>query len=85
MTRTLSIAIKENIYQELKQMVGVGKISSFVNQAVKKELEGLAYEQRQVKEQVRQQLIKAYQTQAKNKRLQEELRVMEKAQFEDLK
>ncbi|CAI2199454.1 19103_t:CDS:2, partial [Funneliformis geosporum] len=33
MTRTLSIAIKEKTYQELRQKIGLGKISSFVNQA----------------------------------------------------
>ena len=38
MTRTLSIAIKENTYQELKSKIGLGKISAFVNQAVIKEL-----------------------------------------------
>ena len=41
MTRTLSIAIKENTYQHLKQKVGYGKISSFVNRAVEKELKDL--------------------------------------------
>ena len=39
MTRTLSIAIKENTYQQLKQRIEHGKISSFVNQAVEKELQ----------------------------------------------
>ena len=46
MTRVLSIAIKENIYQELKSKVGQGKISSFVNQAVEKELFELAQEEK---------------------------------------
>jgi hypothetical protein len=36
MTRTLSIAIQENNFQALRKLVGVGKISSFVNQAVEK-------------------------------------------------
>jgi len=36
MTRTLSIAIKENTYRELKQKIGLGKVSSFINQAVEK-------------------------------------------------
>ena len=84
MTRTLSIAIKENTYQELKQKIGLGKISSFVNQAVEKELFELAQEEKKEKEQLRQQLIKGYQAQAKSKKLQKESRAMEQAQFEDL-
>jgi len=84
MTRTLSIAIKENTYQHLKQKIGPGKISSFVNQAVEKELKGLAQVEKKEKEQLKQQLIKGYQAQAKNKKLQQELRTMEKAQFKDL-
>ncbi|KLL04297.1 MAG: hypothetical protein MRECE_1c138 [Mycoplasmataceae bacterium CE_OT135] len=85
MTRTLSIAIKENTYQHLKQKVGYGKISSFVNRAVEKELKGLVQEQKREKEKLRQQLIKGYQAQAKNKKLQKELRAMERIQFDDLK
>jgi rRNA-processing protein FCF1 len=73
MTRTLSIAIKENTYQELKQKIGYGKISSFINQAVKKELKKLISEQEREKEQLRKRLIVAYQRQAKNKNLQREL------------
>ncbi|RHZ35598.1 hypothetical protein [endosymbiont GvMRE of Glomus versiforme] len=85
MTRTLSIAIKENTYQELKQKIGLGKISSFVNQAVEKELFELAQEEKKEKEELRQQLIKGYQAQVKNKKLQKELKAMEETQFEDLK
>lgn len=85
MTRTLSIAIKENTYQNLRQRVGIGKISSFVNQAVEKKLSELAQEEKKEKEQLRQQLIKGYQAQAKNKKLQKELKALEKVQFEDLK
>jgi hypothetical protein len=73
MTRTLSIAIKENTYQELKQKVGYGKISSFVNRAVEKELKDLVQEEKKAKEQLKKRLITAYQRQAKNKKLQAEL------------
>lgn len=73
MTRTLSIAIKENTYQELKQKVGYGKISSFVNRAVEKELKDLVQEEKKAKEQLKKRLIAAYQRQAKNKKLQAEL------------
>jgi hypothetical protein len=73
MTRTLSIAIKENTYQQLKQRVEYGKISSFVNQAVEKKLKELAQAEQQAKEQLKKRLISAYQRQAKNKKLQSEL------------
>jgi len=85
MTRTLSIAIKENTYQHLKQKIKPGKISSFVNQAVEKKLKDLVRAEKQVKEQLRKKLIVAYQRQAKNKKLQKELRALEAAQFEDLR
>jgi len=85
MTRTLSIAIKENTYQHLKQKIKPGKISSFVNQAVEKKLKDLARTEKLKKEQLRKKLIVAYQRQAKNKKLQKELRALEAAQFEDLR
>ena len=85
MTRTLSIAIKENTYQHLKQKIKPGKISSFVNQAVEKKLKDLARAEKQAKEQLKKRLIIAYQRQAKNKKLQKELRALEAAQFEDLR
>nr|CAG8593607.1 12470_t:CDS:2 [Entrophospora candida] len=81
---TLSIAIKENTYRELKSKIGLGKISSFVNQVVEKELQQLMQVERKEKEQLKEQLIKDYQTQAKNKKLQKELKSIEETQFEDL-
>jgi len=61
MTRTLSITIKENNYQDLKKLIGPRQISKFVNQAVEKELE-----------QKKKELIVAYQSSAKSKKLQKE-------------
>lgn len=84
MTRTLSIAIKENTYQHLKQKVGYGKISSFVNRAVEKELKELTKEQKREKEQLRKRLITAYQRQAKNKNLQKELALWDSASGDGL-
>jgi len=75
MTRTLSIAIKENTYQDLKQKIGVGKISSFVNQAVEKGLSELAQEEKKKKEKLRQQLIAAHKRVAKNQKLKKELAI----------
>jgi len=57
MTRTLSIAVKENTYQDLKQKIGPGKISSFVNKAVEKELSELEKKEQQQREELRQKLI----------------------------
>jgi uncharacterized protein YnzC (UPF0291/DUF896 family) len=84
MTRTLSIAIKENTYQELRQKIGLGKISSFVNQAVEKKLSELAQTEKKEKEELRQQLIAGYKANARNKKLQKELRVLERASLEDV-
>jgi hypothetical protein len=84
MTRTLSIAIKENTYQELKKVVGNGKISSFVNQAVEKELIGVEKKRQKEKEQLRQQLIKGYQAQAKNSKLQKVLQTYGEMSWEDI-
>ncbi|RIA79113.1 hypothetical protein C1645_841490 [Glomus cerebriforme] len=75
MTRTLSIAIKENIYRELRKLVGVGKISAFANRAIEKGLGELEKEQKREKEQLRQQLIEGYQKRTKNKELQKTLQV----------
>ena len=85
MTRTLSIAIKENTYQELKLKIGLGKISSFVNQAVEKGLSELAQEEKKKKDELKKKLIAGYQRKAKNKKLKKELKMMEAAQFEDWK
>jgi rRNA-processing protein FCF1 len=84
MTRTLSIAIKENTYQELKRVVGNGKISSFVNQAVEKELIGVEKKRQKEKERLRQQLIKGYQAQAKNRKLQKVLQTYGEMSWEDI-
>lgn len=84
MTRTLSIAIKENTYQELKKVVGNGKISSFVNQAVEKELIRVEKRRQKEKEQLRQQLIKGYQAQTKNRKLQKMLQTYGEMSWEDI-
>lgn len=73
MTRTLSIAIKDNTYQQLKQKIGVGKISSFVNQAVEKELKELTQAANKEIEELNNRLIAAYKRESENQTLQEEL------------
>jgi len=73
--RVFSIYIPNSLYQKIVDKAGRGKISTFIKQVLEKELG---------EEQLKQQLIKGYQAQAKNKKLQKESRAMEQAQFEDL-
>jgi len=84
MTRTLSIAIKENTYQNLKQKIGPGKISSFVNQAVEKELQQLIQTEKKEKEELKKRLIVAHKRMVKNKNLQKELAIFSQASLEDI-
>ncbi|MDR1670673.1 MAG: hypothetical protein LBR43_03055 [Spiroplasmataceae bacterium] len=84
MTRTLSIAIQESTYQDLRTKIGVGKISSFINQAVQKELKELTQIEKQEKEVLKKKLIAAYQRQARNKNLQKELADFEEVTMRDL-
>lgn len=84
MTRTLSIAIKENTYQNLKERIGTGKISSFVNQVVQKELQELSQIEKKEKEKLKKKLIAAYRRKAKNKNLQKELADLEEVTMRDL-
>jgi len=84
MTKTLSITINDNIYEDLKSKVGVGKISSFVNKTVKKELEELAQAEKMKKEDLEKKLMLAFQRQAKNKELQKELTSLERVTIKDL-
>jgi uncharacterized protein YnzC (UPF0291/DUF896 family) len=84
MTRTLSIAIKENTYQELRKKIGLGKISSFVNQAVEKKLSELSQTEKKEKEELRQQLIKGYQARTRNNNLQKTLQTYGKMSWEDI-
>jgi len=72
---TFSIQLPTSLYQKIVDKAGRGKVSFFIKQVLEKELG---------EEQLKQQLIKGYQAQAKNKKLQKESRTMEQAQFEDL-
>ncbi len=74
---TFSIHLPTSLYQKVVDKAGRGKVSVFIKQVLEKELGNS-------EEQLRQQLIKDYQTQAKSKKLQKESRAMEQAQFEDL-
>ena len=74
---TFSINIPTFLYQKIVDKAGRGNIGTFIKQVLEKELGDN-------EEQLKQQLIKGYQAQAKNKKLQKELRAMEGTQFEDL-
>jgi rRNA-processing protein FCF1 len=73
MTRTLSIAIN------VRERIGVGKISSFVNQAVQKELQELIQAEKRKKEALKKKLITAYQREVKNEEFQKEMSILENA------
>jgi hypothetical protein len=74
--KNANIYFPETTYDKLRRVAGP-KVSRFVSEAVEEKI----MKEEQLKE---QQLIKGYQAQAKNKKLQKELGTMEKAQFEDL-
>jgi hypothetical protein len=78
---TFSIYLPTSLYQKLVDKAGKGKISTFVKEILE---EKLIKEEQNQEEKLRKKLIKGYQAQAKNKKLQKELRTMEQAQFEDL-
>ena len=73
---TFSINLPTSLYQKLIDKAGKGRVSVFIREMIEKELG---------EEQLKQQLIKGYQAQAKSKKLQKELKAMEGTQFEDLK
>ncbi len=75
---TFSIYLPNSLYEKIVNKAGRGSIGTFIREVLEKELGNN-------EEQLKQQLIKGYQTQAKSKRLQKELKAMEGVQFEDLK
>jgi hypothetical protein len=79
---TLSVNISTSLYQKLVNKAGRGKIGTFIREVLE---EKLITEEQNQENQLKQQLIKGYQAQAKSKKLQKELRAMEGTQFEDLK
>ena len=78
----VNIFFQEKTYHKIKDLVEKRKISHFINELVEEKLQK---EEKKQKEKLKQQLIKGYQAQARNKKLQKELRAIERTQFEDLK
>lgn len=68
-------------YKKLKDLIEKRRISRFINEIVE---ERLQKDEQRHKEQLKQRLIKDYQSQAKNKKLQAESSSWEKSQFTDL-
>lgn len=61
--RSFSIYLPNSLYQKLENKAGRGKINTFINQVLEKELG---------EEQLKQQLIKGYQSIAKSQKRQAE-------------
>ena len=77
----VNIYFSEKTYNKIRDLMAQRKVSEFVNQAVEKELKK---EQKKAKEQLREKLITAYKRMSKNKKLQKELAIMERASVEDI-
>ena len=77
----VNIYFSEETYNKIKPLIAQRKVSQFVNQAVEKELEK---EQKKGKEKLKEQLIAAYKRMTKNKNLQKELAILEKAAIKDI-
>ena len=77
----VNVYFSERTYNRIKPLIQQRKISSFVNQAVEKELES---QQKEQKEQLKKQLIEAYKREAKSKEIQEEMAIWEGAASDSL-
>ena len=64
--RSLSIYLPDSLYQKLEAKAGRGRLNTFINQVLEKELG---------EEQLKQQLILAHKRVAKNQKLKKELAV----------
>ena len=77
----INIYFSEETYNRIKPLIAQRKVSQFVNQAVEKELDK---EKKKEKDQLRQRLVVAFKRMAKNKNLQKELSILEKASMKDM-
>jgi len=69
--RSLSIYLPDSLYQKLEAKAGRGRLNTFINQVLEKELGN-------DEQQLRKQLIEAYKREAKSKETQEEMKVWER-------
>ena len=79
--RIFSVYLPASLYEKLVDKAGKGSVSTFIREMLEKEL---MIEEQKKKEQLRQRLIKDYQSQAKSKNFQKESLSWEKSQFTDL-
>jgi len=83
MTRTLSISLQESTYQRLRDTIGNGKISKFIEETVKRELDQQQEKLAQEQKEFQKKLTRGYRAMAKNKKLKMELAVWEEALEDD--
>ena len=69
--RSFSIYLPDSLYQKLEAKAGRGRLNTFINQVLEKELGN-------DEQQLRKQLIEAYKREAKSKETQEEMKVWER-------
>jgi hypothetical protein len=81
---TFSINLPISLYKKLLEEAGRGKLGTFIKVVLEKEFVKKEEVENQQKEQLKKQLITGYQNRAKNKKLQEELRIMEESSLEDV-
>jgi hypothetical protein len=79
--RNMNVYFQEETYSKIKSLVAKGELSRFINEAVEKKL---VEKQQQNKEELRQKIIEGYKANAKNKKLQTELKAMEATSIKDV-
>jgi hypothetical protein len=73
----MNVYFQEETYSKIKSLVSKREVSRFINEAVEEKLQ-------QKREELRQKLIADYKSNARNKKLKQELRGLEEASLEDV-
>jgi hypothetical protein len=79
--RNMNIYFQEETYSKIKDLISKREISRFINEAVEEKLQ---QKQQQKREELRQKLIAGYKSNARNKKLKQELRGLEEISLEDV-
>ncbi|WNE39989.1 MAG: hypothetical protein GBAus27B_000056 [Mycoplasmataceae bacterium] len=79
--RNMNVYFQEETYSKIKSLIAKREVSRFINEAVEEKLFQKAQKD---KEELRKKLIAGYQRQAKNKKLQETLRVYGEMSWQDI-
>lgn len=77
----MNIYFQEETYSKIKSLIAKREVSRFINEAVEEKLLQKAQED---KKELRERLIAGYQRQAKNKNLQEMLRIYGEISWQDI-